>query len=199
MASSYSLGEQQIRLALRNQHLRHHRDSGDTLVVDELGLAHSRARVDVAVIKGCIHGYEIKSASDKLTRLPRQLEFYRKSLQRLTLVIATHHLTACVDQVPEWCGVLEAIRGPRGGMKLRRIRHSRWNPDLDPFMLAHLLWHDEARNALAELGMGGHYLKGSRKDLYRRLVTNVSVSELAALIRRSMLKRQDWRAPVTPA
>ena len=58
-----------IRSALHAKRLRRARSQPDTLVIDELGLAHAKSRIDVAVINGCIHGYEIKSAKDTLDRL----------------------------------------------------------------------------------------------------------------------------------
>lgn len=191
-------GEVRIRKALRDRHLRHYKTQGEVLVLDELGLAHARSRVDMAVINGYVHGYEIKSAVDKLDRLPRQLDIYRKSLQRLTLVVAPRYLDAVAIAVPKWCGILEVVQGPRGGIGFRRVQRPRTNPDVDPFMLAHLLWREEAIAALTELGTAKRDLNGTRKDLYRLLLEVVSVSELTALIKRSMLQRRSWREPPLP-
>src|SRR4051812_32014446 len=66
--------DSEIRAALHRKALRAFHHCNDTLVIDELGIAHAKARIDVAVINGCLHGFEIKSAADTLTRLPRQLE-----------------------------------------------------------------------------------------------------------------------------
>ena len=104
-----------IRLALRDKHLGRACRRGDTLVLDELGLVHSRCRVDLAVINRHVHGFEIKSAADSLRRLPDQLEVYRQALQTLTLVVDMRHLRAVVDAVPDWCGILLVRFGPRGG------------------------------------------------------------------------------------
>lgn len=194
MTSNSSPGEKQIKSELRRQVLRGHISNQESLVVDELGLLHAQGRIDVAVINGCVHGYEIKSASDTLKRLPRQLEIYCQCLHKLTLVIDTHHLIACEKQLPEWCGIFEAVRGPRGGMRFRRIRIAQWNPHLDPFTLAHLLWRDEACQALLNLGVNKQHLKRPRKDLYQMLVNQISISELTKLIKQSMIQRQNWRA-----
>jgi hypothetical protein len=45
-------------------------------MLDEFGLEHGEVRVDVAVINGELHGYEIKSERDTLERLPRQVKAY---------------------------------------------------------------------------------------------------------------------------
>ena len=186
-------GECQIRTALRQRYLWRHCARPDTLVVDELGLAHARGRVDIAVIGSRIHGFEIKSAYDTLRRLPRQLELYRRSLQTLTLVVDTRHFPRVASEVPDWCGILLVRFGPGGGARFDRVRKTRLNPDLDPFVLAHLLWRREAQAALARRGACPRDLRASRKDLYRMLLDRVSVPELSALIRRSMIQRQAWR------
>ena len=129
-------GESGIRTALRKSYLRHVGVRNDSLVLDELGLAHARGRIDVAVIGRRIHGYEIKSANDTLRRLPRQLEVYRQSLQALTLVVDATHFPTVVSSTPDWCGILLVAFGPRGGARFHRVRQTRLNPELDPFMLA---------------------------------------------------------------
>lgn len=75
-----------IRVALHSKKLNAFRGAPNTLVVNELGLSHAKVRIDVAVINGCVHGYEIKSSLDTLNRLPAQLELYSQCLERLTLV-----------------------------------------------------------------------------------------------------------------
>jgi hypothetical protein len=78
-----------IRKALLTKKLSRLRSEG-VLVIDELGLAHAKSRVDVAVINGSLHGYEIKSAQDSLTRLPAQIATYRDTLERLRVAIAAY-------------------------------------------------------------------------------------------------------------
>src|ERR1700761_4783729 len=104
----------EIRAALHEKKLSAHRNVPDTLVIDELGLSHAKVRIDVAVINGCIHGYEIKSSLDTLDRLPAQLRLYSQCLEKLTLVCAPKHLDHVTISAPTWCGVVEAKKGKRG-------------------------------------------------------------------------------------
>ena len=55
-----------VRRAVHNKILRHHHGQDDTLVLDELGLLGGDTRVDIAVVNGKIHGYELKSDRDTL-------------------------------------------------------------------------------------------------------------------------------------
>ncbi|WP_416193097.1 hypothetical protein [Nitrobacter sp. TKz-YC01] len=69
------MGERQtqtFRSALHAKRLRRVKSHPNTLVFDELDLAHARSRIDVAVINSCIRGYEIKSAKDNLDPFARR-------------------------------------------------------------------------------------------------------------------------------
>ncbi len=186
-------GELAIRDALKSRHLRHHSRSKDVLIIDELGLAHAKGRVDVAVFNGHLHGYEIKSMSDTLERLPRQIELYSGSLQKLTLVAATKHFKSASSMAPEWCGMIEVVNGPKGGLQFVPHRRATLNPDIDPFMLAHLLWRPEAQELLLSLGASNKEVNAPRSQLYRSIAAELPVQQIAAAIKRAMASRKTWR------
>ena len=182
-----------IRSALHRQRLRHHKLNPRTLVIDELGLAHARTRVDVAVINGCIHGYEIKSAQDNLNRLGTQLDVYQHTLHKLTIVAASRHLERILSEAPDWCGVIEAVEGPRGGILLQLVRSARSNPDIEPVMLAHLLWKPEVLDLLSRNGYTPKELRHPRKYLYEMLCEVLTPREITDAIRDFMMCREAWR------
>ncbi len=194
-----SSSDAEIRVALRTKYLRHERSRADTLIVDELGLAHAKSRVDLAVINGFIHGYEIKSAKDNLDRLGTQIHVYRQTLQKLTVVAARRHVAEVLDRVPDWCGVLEVKQGPRGGISFDECREASLNPDVDPVMLAHLLWRPEVVQILHGLGYENRALRQPRLELYRMLCQSVSVDELTSFIGSFMSRRSTWRGHPVPA
>lgn len=165
----------------------------DTLVIDELGLAHARSRIDVAVINGCIHGYEIKSSKDTLDRLTNQIGIYRQTLQKLTIVAAPKHVAGIMSNSPEWCGVLVAEQGPRGGITFHVERSAATNPEIDPVMMAHLLWRDEVVDLLSRNGYAPKDLRQPRRHLYELLCEAMTLSEITASIRSFMVQRQAWR------
>lgn len=182
-----------IRRALHAKRLRKYAAQPDTLVIDELGLAHARSRVDVAVINGCIHGYEIKSAKDNLDRLATQIDIYRQTLQKLTIVAAPKHIKSIVADAPDWCGVIAAEQGPRGGISFQVLRSAAANPDIDPVMMAHLLWRDEVIWLLDRAGYAPKDLRRPRRQLYQILCEVMTLSEITASIRSFMVQRRTWR------
>ena len=186
-----------IRSALRRKLLRHHKSRSDTLVIDELGLVHARRRIDIAVINGYIHGYEIKSAQDDLERLGGQLEVYRQTLQKLTIVTASRHRPRLWHELPDWCGVIEAEQGPRRGVKLQVVRSAKLNPEVDSVMLAHLLWRPEVLELLSEIGYAPKELRCPRKRLYELLCESLTTRQISQEVRRFMARRQMWRVHLT--
>jgi hypothetical protein len=161
--------------------------------VDELGLAHAKARIDIAVIDGCLHGFEIKSAADTLARLPQQLMLYEECLEKLTIVCAGKHVSTVRKMAPRWCGILEVAKGPRGGIDFITLRAPKRNPYVRAERLAHLLWRPEAVELLASLNATPRLLRSPRKQLYEALAALLTIEQITAFIKASMAARQAWR------
>lgn len=190
----YQSTDIEIREALHRNALRAFHRCNDTLVVDELGLSHAKVRVDVAVINGSVHGFEIKSAADTLTRLPQQLALYEECLEKLTIVCAEKHLPGVRKIAPRWCGITLAI-GTRNGITFRTVREAKRNPNVRAYRLAHLLWRPEVVAILSQTTASPEVLRAPRKTLYKSLAAHFSVAEITAFIKQAMVSRQDWRSP----
>ena len=59
-----------IRDALKRELLYEYKDDRQTVIIEELGVQHGTSRIDLAVVNGVLHGFELKSDRDTLTRLP---------------------------------------------------------------------------------------------------------------------------------
>ena len=75
-----------IRQVLLKKLSAEYRYDPDTIIIEELGLCQGEARIDLALVNGFIHGYEIKSERDTLERLPSQIEIYCRTLDTVTIV-----------------------------------------------------------------------------------------------------------------
>jgi hypothetical protein len=182
-----------IRNALHSKKLSHLKQCRDTLVIDELGLSHARSRIDIAVLNGTLHGYEIKSEADNLDRFELQLQTYSQALGRLTFVCATKHVHTVLDHAPNWCGVMEARRGARGAVLFSTLRRASSNPHLDREVLARLLWRDEAVKLLLTKGIPASDLRGPRRELYTLISDLCSKNEILSEIKMAMRQRENWR------
>lgn len=186
--------DKEIREAFLRKKLARVRVRPNTLVVEELGLVNATARVDIAVLNGCLHGFEIKSGKDTLDRLPEQLEIYSGSLEKLTIVCADRHLKRVRKMAPRWAGLIEVTRGPRGGIHFDLVRRAGRNPNVSPSLIAHLLWRGEAAEVLQRMDEARAVLRQPRAALYARLGELMTTGQLTAVAREFMLKRQDWRS-----
>jgi hypothetical protein len=188
-----------VRRALRRQVLKRHEAEPDTLIIPELGLRHGVTRVDIAVVNGSMHGYEIKSDSDTLERLPGQVAVYSAVLDQATLVVAKRHVDKALEILPAWWGVKVAAEGPRGGVALRQVKRGRSNPSVNPVAVAELLWRPEVTHILRALGYPEKTLRKSRTYLYRELAGAVALDTLRDFVRRALKERGSWRRPQPPA
>lgn len=162
-------------------------------MVDELGLRHGKCRVDIAVVNSFLHGYEIKSDADTLTRLPNQVSVYSAVLDRVTLVIGESHIAKAEPQIPEWWGIKIVAVGDRGSINFRTHRTVAMNPNINPTALAELLWRAEAVDILKKRGIPDRMLRRPRAQLYKCLADSLSLKELRSAVRHSLKVRESWR------
>jgi hypothetical protein len=185
--------DRDVRQALHSKVLKEHHGDPDTLVLDELGLRHGICRVDIAVVNGFLHGYEIKSDADTLERLPSQVSIYSAVLDRATLVVGERHVEKAKALIPGWWGIKVAAAGARGAISFETARSVKQNPSIDPLALAELLWRPEVIAVLRELGAPEKALRQSRSGLYQHLTATIGLAELRELIRRQLKAREGWR------
>jgi hypothetical protein len=81
----------------------------------------------------------------------------------------------------------------RGRIQLQPIRSARMNPEIDPVMLAHLLWRPEVLELLSRVGYAPKQFRGPRKQLYEVLCKAMTLREITAAIHEFMGRRQAWR------
>jgi hypothetical protein len=168
-----------------------------TQVFEELGLCQGDARVDVAVINGSMHGYEIKSERDTLCRLSNQLPIYNRTLDYVTVVAGACHINKLKKSIPSWWGIVEAS-GEKSDVKLKSLRKEKQNPSLDPQAIVQLLWRDEALQLLRDRNLHRGVVSKSRKLIWQRIVENVPLNELSSIVREKLKTRKNWKVDSIP-
>jgi len=190
------LRDQEIRKALRFKLKSIHSQEPETAIIDELSLCQGDARVDVAVVNGSLSGYEIKSDRDTLARLPNQLAAYELCFDTMTMVAGRKYVSKCIDVLPRWWGIWEAVATEHGVSFVCR-RDPIANVNITPARVVQLLWKNELREALEERGIKPPS-KCSRRALWANLVAAVSKDELFRIVRSRIRARGDWRSAPTP-
>jgi hypothetical protein len=187
------MNDSELRSALKRKVLARHAKDPDTRILDELGLRHGAARVDIAVVNGIVHGFELKSDLDTLKRLPNQIEVFSSVLDRVTLVVGCRHLDDSSRMVPDWWGIKLARMGRRGGFEFTDIRRARDNPAPDSLSVSKLLWREEALTLLGELGEANSVRYRPRALVYAHLAAVADAKMIRERVRRQLKSRIDWR------
>jgi hypothetical protein len=191
--------DREVRDALHRKVLKDHHGDTNTLVLDELGLRHGTCRVDIAVVNGYLHGYEIKSDADTLERLAGQVSVYSAVLDRATLVVGEKHAQKAKTYLPDWWGIKVAAAGPRGGIEFDTVQLFKTNPAIDAVALAELLWRQEAAEILRGIGTTESFLREPRAALYRYLAEVIELKDLRDLVRQALKSRAGWRGQRPPS
>lgn len=189
---SGNMRDNEIRACLLKSLERRYKDDADTLIIQELGLCQGDARIDLAVVNGSLHGYEIKSEKDTLRRLAGQLDVYGKVLDFVTLVASPRHLLKVVQIVPVWWGICEA-HYKKGHLTIKKVRPSQENNDIDSTALVQLLWRGEALEVLKERNLHKGIVNKSRLILWDRITECLSLNEIREEVRKRIKARQGWR------
>ena len=189
---SFTMKDRDIRAQLRLFLMAQHEGDINTILVDELGLCQGESRIDMAVVNGSLNGFEIKSECDTLMRLPLQQNIYGKTLDTVTIVTGSNHLTAVLEKVPSWWGIIEAYSSDNC-VQLKVLREAQQNQNIDSYSVLQLLWRDEAYEELERRNLH-RGLKGKpRKLLWQKLAENLLPEEVSEVVRRRLKSRTNWR------
>jgi hypothetical protein len=188
-----------IRSALKEVLKKKHAKDKELRIIDELGVKHGSVRIDIAVINGIMHGYEIKSDRDTLARLPEQMAEFNTVFDQLTLVVGKQHLYQAIHIVPDWWGVTIARINAKGKVIFQTIREPEDNKEQDKVSMARLLWREEALRILEEHGQAYGVRSKPREFVYQRLADVLETDILKEKVRKTLLiPRKDWRFGLTP-
>jgi hypothetical protein len=182
-----------IRQLLRNTELLQYKNDGSSKIVEEMNIPAAKARIDMAVINGYLHGFEIKSACDTLQRLPNQIEAYTKVFDFLSIVTEDKYHERILEITPSWIGVLICIEKTN---EIKQIRAASLNAQKNCFHIAKLLWREEIIDVLVE-----HKIKFRKKDrnwlLCELLSEQIDIITLSEIVRKKLKSRTDWKLDTT--
>jgi hypothetical protein len=186
-----------VRVAMLKQLCEVHRNDPDTRIVQEMGVWSGTVRIDIAVINGQLSGFELKSDRDTLLRLPSQCSLYSRLFDNMTLVVGSKHVDKALPLLPEWWGIITAV-DEEGFVSLVEVRECSQNPDQDPFLMAQLLWREEALTLLDDNGLARGWRSKSAPAIHRYVSEVFTPTELSSAVRLILKKRVGWLGqPVT--
>lgn len=178
-----------IRELLKLTELLHFIEDPHSRVVEELSLPVAQARIDIAVVNGAFHGYEIKSASDNLKRLSSQIDAYSKVFDFISVVTEEKYSRHIIEDLPKWIGVYLCDEESNS---IKQVRKPKQNRLRQGFFIAKLLWKEELIDCMTKLNIP--FRKTDRNWLLcESLSNNLSLDDLSALVREKLKCRENWR------
>ena len=193
--TAYSTTDKDIRPSLKSALAHQYGNNKHARIVEELGLHHGQVRVDVAVINGSLHGFEIKSDRDTLKRLGEQMRMYNSVLDYVTLVVGTNHVHEALEIIPAWWGVTRAEATQNRNIIFEKIREAKINHSLDILSVVKLLWREEALDVLETIGQDHGVRSKPRSFIYGRLASALPAEKLKENVRGRLMSRKNWRCP----
>lgn len=190
-----------IRSALKKDlKIRYSKEGEKFKIIEELGIRHGSVRVDIAVVNGIMHGYEIKSDLDNLKRLPEQMREFNAVFDQLTLIVGKQHLYQAMQTVPEWWGIKIAKINSANKVIFQTIREAEENKKQESISIARLLWRGEALRILEERNRAEGVRSKPREFIYTRMADELDMETLKGEVRDVLLNsRGDWRSVLQPA
>jgi hypothetical protein len=185
--------EAEIRVVVRELASLH---QPAAMVLEEVCVGYGVARIDVLGVgdeNGCLHGYEIKSAADTLSRLRVQVPAFSLVFDRVTLCVAPKHVKSALAKSPPWWGV-DAV-GPASAERYgaRTIRAGAVNPDSVVSWQLQLLWREELEEfALSWDGRFPGLGRLSKRGIAASLMETYSPDYVRAAVRTYLRNRPDW-------
>lgn len=186
--------DKDIRVSIKESLLKKYYMDSDSRVVEELNVNYGDARIDIAVINGALHGYEIKSEKDTLYRLPNQLVSYSKTFDYLTVITGSNHLLHLESLLPKWCGIIIAsyIKGTKD-IQLNIHRNTERNNNIDKYSIVQLLWKDEVINILKSINIIKGLSGKSKHYLWNLLANSLDEKSLSEKVREVIKLRVNWK------
>ena len=158
---------------LRNMILKElyqkHEGDNNTKVINEMGLINGAYRIDIAVVNGILHGYELKSESDNLLRLPQQVQNYNRVFERMTIVVDRKYVDPVKLIVPDWWGITTIRKDKTGLIELRKGRKIKTQ---DEAALLNLLWKEEYNGLIDILGYPKSLKKIRKHELFEIILND---------------------------
>lgn len=176
----------EIRTAL-NSHLMS-RHPQPIRVIEEVGIHNGNAIADLLAFYEDMHCFEIKGATDSISRIKKQGSYYNETFAKISIVTTENHLSWCIANAPNFWGIIIAYY-EKEMVKLKYVRQIQHNPFFNKKKALMTLWRAELLDIAYQnknIHIKRHY---DRENIAIEISKVLSKSETLISIRRALLSR----------
>ena len=164
-----------------------------TYVVQEMDICCGCARIDISLINGLIHGFELKSERDNLARLPAQAHCYNMVFDRISIVVCEPHYENVMRMLPDWWGIL-IVSKTNHTLSLIQERCASFNPGINLHYLTQVLWKQELMELLQTNDVSKGIKSKNRFELGRIACQRLDEDCIKSFVRNKLKRRESWKA-----
>lgn len=184
------MNDPKIRSEFKRQYLQHVKPP--CFIADEVGLMGATSIADLVVITPtALEGFEIKSGSDTLVRLPNQINIYSQIFDFVSIVTEPKYLAQIETMVPSFWGII-VVEEHTDSVGFHSHRNPTLNDCIKPRKIAELLWKDEVRSILEKRNIRG-ISRLNRAKLWDILSVSITRAELKEEVYKTLSSRTLWK------
>ncbi|MFP6844344.1 MAG: sce7726 family protein [Thalassolituus sp.] len=158
-------------------------------IIEEHGVERGKALADVVAVYKHTHCFEIKSDLDSLSRLKRQIVFYDRSFQKISIVVTAKYLSVVGEYIPEHWGVMEAYTN-KGSVCIRYVRGAKCNKNISVDAVLKGMWKSELENIYECLSLNP-MSKSASKDKLILGLENISREKILTVCTQLLRTRNE--------
>lgn len=180
------LRDREIRGALRSHLMR--RFPAPLHIIEELGVHNGNAKADLVAVYKEMHCFEIKGATDSISRLVRQASYFDFAFPKVSLVTTPNHLNWCLQNIPTYWGILVA-ETDNNTIHLRYKRAAKNNPRFVKQKALMMLWKNELASIATDTAKIRIKSSYTREDIATKLSNTLDKNIILASIQNAILGR----------
>ncbi|WP_348622623.1 sce7726 family protein [Paenibacillus polymyxa] len=170
------------------QALRQHLAGTSARIIDDLVISQQSDKADIAVIQhGHLHGFEIKTDTDSVGWLRKEISCYSAIFDSCTLVTTPKHQASAASVVPSWWGIY--VCDP----DISVIRAAQPHANVRAEALVQLLRKDEAVHWLKQLGIQRGLIGRIKVAAWERILETQTLEIIRSHVIRCLLSRSHRR------
>jgi hypothetical protein len=132
-----------------------------------------------------------------LERLPVQVEWYSKTLDRVCVIVAPKFVSKIEQHIPDWWGIRCAVFA-ESSVVIETLREETDNSTHDPYCVAQFLWLEEAIEVLESYGLSDGLKGKPRRIVWQKLANELPLERLREEVRSRLKARENWRFDQQP-
>ena len=164
----------------------------NSIIIQQFNVSDGIVRLDIAELNNNFYGYQIKSDKDVLDRLPKQIQYYNKSVQFLTIICTNKYLQKIKLLIPQFWGVI-LVEEINNEIKFSQLKQPKLN-NIKLKQLLKILWRKQLDSIIKLNNINCKQIKKNNKSNLRLIISHhFQQQKLIKIFIQTIIRRGDWK------